>query len=412
MLLRIVDYVASEAGGLRVSTQILTALISIRRDVVCEVVSWGRGLAAYRRCLSDAGDRVRIAAVKPRAAWRNGHGRVLNVPGSRRLIWSIGAQRFDFEIPDRALLGAEVIWMPWGNRHLLPDGAGDEVVATLHDIIPLECEATSTPQWRAAERRSLRRLISSSATIVTDSRATANSVARWFNARIDTMHVIPLADTHSREASSILPSDWEWSRGKFILCPANTAPHKNHEALFAGVSGWRRAMPLVLVGGGSDLKESRGRGAELSVLASRLGFVRGESLIPLGFVPDDLYWTLLNRSWAVVIPSLAEGSGLPLVEALVRGIPIVCSAVPAMREQAERLGAKVLWFDPRDPTDLTARLRELESRYDLYKQQAAAQVGQLQRRSWAEVAGEYWRLFETVASRRAETKTSPACQLQ
>jgi glycosyltransferase involved in cell wall biosynthesis len=99
------------------------------------------------------------------------------------------------------------------------------------------------------------------------------------------------------------------------------------------------------------------------------------------------------------MPTLAEGGGsFPVWEALLLGIPVVCSDIPVLREQMERVGASVLWIDPRDPAQLAARLHELDADYARYKALAREQISRLQHRSWGEVAEEYRAVFETVAA--------------
>ena len=55
-------------------------------------------------------------------------------------------------------------------------------------------------------------------------------------------------------------------------------------------------------------------------------------------------------------PALHEGFGLPVLEAMVRGVPVVCSDIPALREVA---GSAALYFDPRVPADIAARITEV-----------------------------------------------------
>ena len=141
------------------------------------------------------------------------------------------------------------------------------------------------------------------------------------------------------------------------------------------------------------------RAAVLRWLLVRLGLKFGRDVIGLGYVSDDTFYALLNRCWAMVQPTLAEGACLPLMEALAHGIPMVCSDLPVLREQAERLGGEVIWFDPKSSTDLAAKLAELDDHYDTYKERAIEQSRRLNPRSWKDVADEYWYVFEDTVSR-------------
>jgi glycosyltransferase involved in cell wall biosynthesis len=124
----------------------------------------------------------------------------------------------------------------------------------------------------------------------------------------------------------------------------------------------------------------------------------GEALVPVGYVTDPEYYTLLRRAWVLVMPTFAEGGGsFPVEEAMRYGVPVVCSDIAVMREHVARVGGEVLWFDPRDPRDLAARLTDLETNYAAIKARSVAQVGALQHRTWDHVASEYWPMLTAAA---------------
>ena len=80
------------------------------------------------------------------------------------------------------------------------------------------------------------------------------------------------------------------------------------------------------------------------------------------------------------------------------GVPVICSDIPVLREQLERLGGQVLWFDPHNPHGLAAALRELEDHYDHYRYQANRQKDMVRSRSWRDVARDYWTVFRRAAT--------------
>ncbi|MCU1246931.1 MAG: glycosyl transferase, group 1, partial [Acidobacteria bacterium] len=88
-----------------------------------------------------------------------------------------------------------------------------------------------------------------------------------------------------------------------------------------------------------------------------------------------------------------EGYGLPIHEAMVRGVPVLCSDIPVLREHVERVGASVIWFDPRDPQDIIRALGELERDYEAIRAKAIEQVPRISRRRWVDVARDYLKLF-------------------
>lgn len=399
MRIRVIDYIGNEGGGVRFSVELMRALAATGGDRI-EVVGHAGSLATYRRLLGAAADACTFVAIPPApttTAWR-------------------------FDVPRAALGDCDVAWLPWVHRHRLPDGGVGAVVGSFHDAIML-AEPSVRPIFArhiADETETTRRWLDSDARVVVSSRATVAVMAELFGTPATHLDVVPVSGDHAPpNTAAPIPAEWAWAGHPFILCPANISPHKNHEALLAGVAEWGARVPLVLTGSGADLPSSRNlvkrrvrhvleslglmrrtRATELRRVARRAGLRAGRSLIPVGYVADDRYYALLHRAWAVVMPTFAEGGGsFPVEEAVRCGVPVICSDIPPIREHMERLGASVLWFDPRRPAELAARLAELAAAYDERKASAVRQVASLHRRSWADAAAEYRSIFaEVVAS--------------
>lgn len=399
MRIRVIDYIGNEGGGVRFSVELIRGFAARAGDRI-EVVGHAGSLAAYRRLLGPAADACTFVAIPPApstTAWR-------------------------FDVPRAALGDCDVAWLPWVHRHRLPDGAVGAVVGSFHDAIMLaEPSVRSIFQRHIPdETETTRRWLDGDARVVVSSRATVAVMARLFDIPAARLDVVPVSGDHAHpDTAAPVPAEWAWAARPFILCPANISPHKNHEALITGVAEWGAHVPLVLTGSGADLPTSRNplkrwvrhalepvglvrrtRATELRRVARRAGLRAGRSLIPVGYISDERYYALLHRAWAVVMPTLAEGGGsFPVEEAVRCGVPVICSDIPPVREHMERLGASVLWFDPRRPAELAARLAQLAASYDERKASAVRQVAALHRRSWADAADEYRSIFaEVVAS--------------
>jgi glycosyltransferase involved in cell wall biosynthesis len=182
---------------------------------------------------------------------------------------------------------------------------------------------------------------------------------------------------HTRFAVGCLP---------LVLCVGSHEPRKNHLAvLHAADLLWRRGLRFSLVFvGGNAWKSERFR-ARLAALQGQGRFVESVSA-----VDDDLLWAAYRVAHVVVFPSINEGFGLPIAEALACGTPVVTSRYGAMAEVAGEGGA--LLVDPRDDHDLADALgRVLEDR-DLH----AKLAGEAQRRpcrTWDDYAAEVWQHF-------------------
>jgi glycosyltransferase involved in cell wall biosynthesis len=145
----------------------------------------------------------------------------------------------------------------------------------------------------------------------------------------DRIRVIHLGVDHERFFPATAP------REPFLLYPARRWPHKNHERLFEAFALIRRDRPdlrLVLTGGGSY--DALPDGVEA---LGNLDFAQ---------LPD-----LFRRASALVFPSLYEGFGQPVLEAMACGLPVACSNVASLPEIA---GDAARLFDPHDAEAMAA----------------------------------------------------------
>jgi GT2 family glycosyltransferase len=145
----------------------------------------------------------------------------------------------------------------------------------------------------------------------------------------------------------------------FFFYPANFWPHKNHEALFVAyrlyaLGAASRAWPLVCTG------HPDGRMDLLRELRDGLGLK--DRVIFLGHVKDDAFAALWARAGALVFPSLCEGFGMPLLEAMRFGVPIIAADSSALPEVA---GEACVQVDARDPQALAETMRRVAIRTDL-----------------------------------------------
>jgi len=98
------------------------------------------------------------------------------------------------------------------------------------------------------------------------------------------------------------------------------------------------------------------------------------------------------------MPTLHEGFGLVVGEAIMAGVPVIASDIPVLREQVEAMGAEILWMDPYDPASLTEQFCKLNRDYARLRRMAGEQINNVTRRTWAQVASDYMREFESAAT--------------
>jgi len=128
-------------------------------------------------------------------------------------------------------------------------------------------------------------------------------------------------------------------KGKYLLYPANFWKHKNHEILLVAFDLARKQglpddIKLVCTGASGQHRDCLIRAADAIGLAKHV-------IMP-GYLPTDELSILMHNSHALIFPSLYEGFGLPVIEAMAAGIPVACSNVTSLPEIA---GEAALLFD-------------------------------------------------------------------
>jgi len=130
-----------------------------------------------------------------------------------------------------------------------------------------------------------------------------------------------------------------------VLCVAAIRPHKNQELLIRALARLREDVVVVLAGKPEPYAE------RLRALAADLGV--NERLRMAGYVTRADLEGLWGLSAAAALPTLGEGFGIPMVEALAHGLPVAASDLPVLREVGGELAH---WFHPRDPDGAAAAI--------------------------------------------------------
>ena len=209
-------------------------------------------------------------------------------------------------------------------------------VVTLLDVIWLhqgaDWEAGAAARGFAALSRLCARNANRVLTISDSAKEDIASSLGLDRAKID---VAPLG-VRPQQPRTALPSE------PVVLCVAQKRPYKNLGSLIRAIAELDGPARLVLVGASPPYEE------ELKALASELGVAGRVDF--RGWVSEEELESLYREARCFVLPSLIEGFGLPVLEAMARGVPVACSNRPALPEVAE--GAALL-FDPEDQSAVT-----------------------------------------------------------
>lgn len=269
--------------------------------------------------------------------------------------------------------------------------AGARVVPLVHDLMPLESPQFCLPWVRSAFRHWLEQLVIASDAILCNSVATEASLRRWCQASgrlLPPTAVVRLGSDPmpAGPAASVRPGLQAFvAQAPSFACVGSVEPKKNHAALLAAFEIlWQRGEPVRLVVAGRASPEC----AELATRMARM-VNEGKPLLVLHDASDAEIDFLYRNARAMVLPSLFEGFGLPLVEARSIGCPVLASDIPAFRELADE---GVCLFDPRSPEDL-AQLVSEECRGQLLLSRRPAPLF-----GWADTAAQCLRHLQLLLS--------------
>jgi glycosyltransferase involved in cell wall biosynthesis len=285
---------------------------------------------------------------------------------------------------------------------------GPPTVIGLHDTTAEEFPELTTPGWRARTFWQLKQRLAlrNASRLFTVSRAAQKAICSRFGIPVDLLPVVgeapdPVFSPRPEETRTpVLERIGLGPREPFLLYVGGINPHKNLDSLLDGYARVRRdgPAPRLAVVGHLESDPYVSAAASLRERMAKLGL--GDNVMLLGFVTDEELACLYSAATAVVIPSLAEGFGLPAVEAAACGAPVVLSDVPAHRET---LGGAALFFPPRDAIALAGELQRLLGdevlRRDLARQARKA-VAKL---SWDSVA-EHLRDLIAPLAKEVETR--------
>ena len=225
-------------------------------------------------------------------------------------------------------------------------------VTMVHDLIPLAREGgISSRARRLGYLLFLRSTLLNSRMVVTPSQATADNLFRFAPGVRTRTRVVPHAvekEFRPRSPAEVTELRHRYRIGRrHVLTVAGDRPHKNLARL---AGAWAALDPNL-----------RGD-AVLALVGSPPPQIDHPTVRVLGAVPDDDLQALYMSATTVVVPSLEEGFGLPVAEALARGTPVTCSDIQVLHELA---GDAALFFDPNDQASLGNALARMLNDDDL-----------------------------------------------
>ena len=282
----------------------------------------------------------------------------------------------EFSLPRR--LKGRKIDLYYSPSFLLPafPGAAAEVIC-VHDLAWRLFPKTKSVLFRTYMNRRLPRALKRAARIVCVSNATqATLLEHYPRTKRDNTRVVH----NGVELDVFYPDPAEGGEQPFVAVVGNQDPRKNIGTLLDAFPRFRTRMRpcrLVMVGPGEQPR------------------AKPPAVDFIGYLEESALAKLYRRALMVVQPSLYEGFGLPVLEAMACGTPVACADIDVFREVA---GEAACYFDPKDADSIAATMEELAGDDALRAQLTAAGLERAQRFSWDAAAEKLLAVFQEATA--------------
>lgn len=257
-------------------------------------------------------------------------------------------------------------------------GRNRRTVCTFHDLFVISGDY-STPEFRERFTAQARTAAERSDLIIAVSRFTAQQVEQFLKVDPSRLRVIP------HGARRLPPSVAKVPREPLVLSVGAIQRRKNIVRLVEAFERLPSDWKLILAGSfGFDSEAARER-----IQSSP----RRRDIQLLGYVSDSQLEQLYQRASILAFPSLDEGFGMPVLDAMARGIPVLTSNVSAMPEVA---GDAALLVDPTDVESIANGLRRLASDSVLREKLIRAGALRAKEFTWEKSVGSTWEVYQEL----------------
>lgn len=276
-------------------------------------------------------------------------------------------------------------------------------VVTIHDLILLQFptkRATTLGPFLykfkyLAYKITIRQAVKRAKKIIAVSRYTQKEIISYFNINPKKISVIYEACDGVESGQLVIPQKEFLKKYNivkpYLLYVGNAYPHKNLEKLLyvfkklKNVSNFNYQLVLV---GKEDYFYRR-----LKKDAQRLSLLNDNSVVFFGFANDSQLASLYRNASLYVFPSFIEGFGLPPLEAMSYGLPVVASRTSCL---PEILGEAAVFFDPRDPKDISQKILKVLNNKLLQKELIEKGFKQIKKFKWLKCAQETLKVYKDV----------------
>lgn len=261
----------------------------------------------------------------------------------------------------------------WSPRHHLPLllGSNTKTIVTIHDLVWHFYPETMSTLGRYLEKGLMPPSVRRADRVVSVSQSTASALEDVLGIEPSAVSITPLASSFSSDRVAVVESQAE----PYFLFVGTLEPRKNLPRLlqaFAQALSVGLAISTLKIVGGSGWG-----GIDIADLVREYGLEKNIEV--LGRVESKSLKTLYQQAYALVMPSLYEGFGLPLLESMSVGVPVIAANISSMPEV---VGEGGLLIDPLSVAAISQALVTISSDKTLYDHLVVAAINQAEQFSW------------------------------
>ena len=271
----------------------------------------------------------------------------------------------------------------------LPHMRSYKTVVTVHDLTPIVFSKHFPVGIKGALKWQVQKYaLSSVEAIITDSHSSKNDIVRITGVNPDKVFVIPLAAAGHFKKLPMNSAEKDLLRRKyalpdrFVLYVGDVTWNKNLPRLIKAVK--KLQVPLLLAGKAlteTDFDRDNAWNRD-RVEVERL-VAASENIRLLGFVPDEDLVALYNLATVFAMPSIYEGFGLPILEAMSCGVPVVAAKAGSLPEVG---GDAAMYVDPYNEDEIASAMQKLFSDGRLRESLSKKGIEQAKNFSWRTTA--------------------------
>lgn len=287
----------------------------------------------------------------------------------------------------------------WGTTHRLPIFLSKSIarVVTIHDLVWKHAGDTMRPLSQSLDSRLMPQAIKLADLLIAVSQNTAEEINAEFPAARNKVRVVYPGVTNFREASNFSSLSSLGVVRPYFLFVGTLEPRKNLRRLLEAFSRLpvesRSQVQCVIAGG-------RGwGGVDVKILVKEFGLEK--DVVSVGFVSDSQLVTLYSHAKFLAMPSIYEGFGLPILEAMSFGTPVLASNTSAMPEVVGDAG---LLINPFNVNDISEGLYLLLHNEAVRSELAKLTKKNTARFSWIKAANETMNVFEEAVAIRKKMR--------